>query len=194
MSAPQHKDVDADSMPNIHAPDDRPPTIQISDSDLLSINRSSAPPTIHIPVNARGLALTILATVAFVFALQTAQRFFIPLVFGIIISYTLNPVVVWLERIKIPRVFGTSLVLITILCGAGVVGNSLRTEFNSILVSLPDAARQISQAITKTQDNQPSTMQHPRSLREYARISCSKADRRTRSVSIRPGFGDSSRS
>ncbi len=172
MSAPQHKDVAAESMPNITAntpsntdpQDDRPSIIQISDSDLLSINKSSAPPTIHIPVNARGLALTILATVAFVFALQTAQRFFIPLVFGIIISYTLNPVVVWLERIKIPRVFGTSLVLITILCGAGVVGNSLRTEFNSILVSLPDAARQISQAITKTQDNQPSTMQQMQAI------------------------------
>ena len=189
MSAPQHKDVDADSMPNIqantnthiHAPDDCPPTIQISDSDLLSINRSSAPPTIHIPVNARGLALTILATVAFVFALQTAQRFFIPLVFGIIISYTLNPVVVWLERIKIPRVFGTSLVLITILCGAGVVGNSLRTEFNSILVSLPDAARQISQAITKTQDNQPSTMQQMQAIANEIEKAANQ------SSSVRPG-------
>lgn len=192
MNAPQQNDVAAESMPNIHAnthnththihpQDDRPPTIQISDSDLLSINRSSAPPTIHIPVNARGLALTILATVAFVFALQTAQRFFIPLVFGIIISYTLNPVVVWLERIKIPRVFGTSLVLITILCGAGVVGNSLRTEFNSILVSLPDAARQISQAITKTQDNQPSTMQQMQAIANEIEKAANQ------SSSVRPG-------
>ncbi|MET3119906.1 putative PurR-regulated permease PerM [Undibacterium sp. GrIS 1.8] len=192
MNAPQQNDVAAESMPNIHAnthnththihpQDDRPPTIQISDSDLLSINRSSAPPTIHIPVNARGLALTILATVAFVFALQTAQRFFIPLVFGIIISYTLNPVVVWLERIKIPRVFGTSLVLITIMCGAGVVGNSLRTEFNSILVSLPDAARQISQAITKTQDNQPSTMQQMQAIANEIEKAANQ------SSSVRPG-------
>src|SRR4051812_25577778 len=95
-----------------------------------------ASPNIHIPVNARGIALAILATVAFVFALQWAQKFFIPLVFSILVSYTLNPVVVWLERIKIPRIVGTSLVLIALLCGAAVVANSLRTEFQSILVRL----------------------------------------------------------
>ncbi|MCU6433876.1 AI-2E family transporter [Undibacterium sp. Jales W-56] len=120
---------------------------------------STKGPNIHIPVNARGLALGILATVAFVFALQSAQHFFIPLIFSILISYTLNPVVVWLEHIKIPRAAGASLVMLTILCGTALVANSLRTEFNSILVRLPDAAHQISQAITKTQDDQPSTIQ-----------------------------------
>jgi predicted PurR-regulated permease PerM len=116
-------------------------------------------PGFHIPVNARGIALAILATVAFVFALQWAQKFFIPLVFSILISYTLTPVVVWLERIKIPRIAGTTLVLITLLCGAAVVANSLRTEFQSILVGLPDAAHRISKAIAKTQGGQPGTMQ-----------------------------------
>jgi predicted PurR-regulated permease PerM len=116
-------------------------------------------PGFHIPVNARGVALAILATVAFVFALQWAQKFFIPLVFSILISYTLTPVVVWLERIKIPRIAGTTLVLITLLCGAAVVANSLRTEFQSILVGLPDAAHRISKAIAKTQGGQPGTMQ-----------------------------------
>lgn len=116
-------------------------------------------PIIHIPVNARGVALAILATVAFVFALQWAQNFFIPLVFSILISYTLNPVVGWLERIKIPRIAGTTIVLVMLLCGAAAVADSLRTEFQSILVRLPAAAHQISQAITKTQDGQPGTMQ-----------------------------------
>lgn len=114
---------------------------------------------IHIPVNARGLALAILATVAFVFALQSAQHFFIPLIFSILISYTLNPVVVWLEHMRIPRAAGVALVMIAILGGSGLVANSLRAEFNSILVRLPDAAHQISQAITKTEDDQPTTMQ-----------------------------------
>ena len=116
-------------------------------------------PVIHIPVNARGIALAILATVAFVFALQWAQNFFIPLVFSILISYTLNPVVGWLERIKIPRIAGTTIVLVTLLCGAAAVADSLRTEFQSILVRLPAAAHQLSQAITKTQDGQPGAMQ-----------------------------------
>jgi predicted PurR-regulated permease PerM len=113
----------------------------------------------HIPVKARGIALAILATVAFVFALQWAQNFFIPLVFSILISYTLTPVVAWLERIRIPRIVGITVVLITLLFGAAAVANSLRTEFQSILVRLPDAAHQISKVINKTQDGQPSTMQ-----------------------------------
>ncbi len=116
-------------------------------------------PIIHIPVNARGVALAILATVAFVFALQWAQNFFIPLVFSILISYTLTPLVGWLEHIKIPRIVGTTVVLVTLLFGAAAVADSLRTEFQSILVRLPDAAHRISQAINKTQDGQPGTMQ-----------------------------------
>ena len=52
-------------------------------------NSSQLFPGIH--VNARGLALTILATVALIFALRAAQRFFIPLIFGIFIAYTLSP-------------------------------------------------------------------------------------------------------
>jgi predicted PurR-regulated permease PerM len=123
---------------------------------------AATPPALspfHVPINARGIALMILATVAFVFALQWAQKFFIPLIFSILISYTLNPVVVWLERMKIPRIVGTTLVLITLLCGAAAVTNSLRTEFQSILVRLPDAVLQISRAITKAQSGQPSTMQ-----------------------------------
>jgi predicted PurR-regulated permease PerM len=116
-------------------------------------------PGIDLPVNARGIALAILATVAFVFALQLAQKFFIPLVFSILISYTLTPVVSWLEQIKIPRLVATTAVMLTLFCGAAAVVNSLHNEFQSILVRLPDAAHQISRAVTKAQDGQPSTMQ-----------------------------------
>src|SRR3546814_18097355 len=58
-----------------------------------------------------GLPLTILATVALVFALQWAKAFFIPLVLGILIAFTLNPLVSWLERMRLPRIVATSLVM-----------------------------------------------------------------------------------
>jgi predicted PurR-regulated permease PerM len=117
----------------------------------------------QIPVNARGIALGILATVACVFALQWAKDFFIPLVFSVFISYTLAPVVTWLERIKIPRIIGTTMVLLTLLGGATVVANSLRSEFQSILVRLPDATHQMSQTISRLQGNRPGTMQQMQS-------------------------------
>ncbi len=137
--------------------------------------------TIPIPQNGSSISLAILAGVAFVFALQWAQKFFIPLVFSILISYTLTPLVSWLESIKIPRVIGSALVLITLVCAAVGVVNSLRGEFQSILVRLPDAAHQISQAITKTQNGQPSTMQQMQAAATEIEKATSQA------TGVRPG-------
>lgn len=114
---------------------------------------------IHIPVNARGVALTILASVAFVFALSAANKFFIPLVFGIFIAYSLNPLVVRLERLRIPRVVGTLVVITAILTSAIWTANNLRDEFNSILISLPTATQKLSRSIKQLQRDQTSTIQ-----------------------------------
>ena len=48
-------------------------------------------------VDARGLALAVLAVLATIYALSWAQAFVVPLLLGIVISYTLSPVVNWLE-------------------------------------------------------------------------------------------------
>ncbi|HET7910100.1 MAG TPA: hypothetical protein VFL19_05280, partial [Nitrospira sp.] len=58
----------------------------------------------RLPPDSRRAADVIIAIVAIVFGLSAAQKFFIPLVFGIILACTLNPVVRFLERLKIPRV------------------------------------------------------------------------------------------
>lgn len=110
-------------------------------------------------VNARGIALGILATVAFVSALQLAQNFFIPLIFSILVSYTLNPVVVWLGHINIPRALATTIVMLTLACGAAFMVSAMHDEFQTILTRLPEAAQKISKAVSKAQDGQPSTMQ-----------------------------------
>jgi predicted PurR-regulated permease PerM len=114
---------------------------------------------IHLPVDARGISLTLLAVIAFVFALYAAHAFFIPLLFGIFIAYTLNPVVVWLERARIPRFIGTSIVIAAILCSAVLTISNLRDEFNSILVNLPTATQKLSRAVRTLQRGQPSTFQ-----------------------------------
>lgn len=128
-----------------------------NESELSSSSEEMA--RIHIPVDARGVALTILATVAFVFALSAAHKFFIPLIFGIFIAYTLNPLVVRLERVRIPRVVGTLFVITTILASALWTANNLRDEFNSILVSLPTATQKLSRSIKQLQRDQTSTIQ-----------------------------------
>jgi predicted PurR-regulated permease PerM len=107
----------------------------------------------------RGLAVAIVTAVVVVFALQWAEKFFIPLLLGIIIAYTLNPLVVWLERIKIPRVVGTSIVMLVVLCGGAFVTISLRGQIQTILDQLPAAASKLSVALRGMREGQPNTMQ-----------------------------------
>jgi predicted PurR-regulated permease PerM len=97
-------------------------------------------PAVRMQVNARGLALGILAALATVFALSWAQSFLIPLLLGIVTAYTLNPLVNSLEAIKVPRVCGTVIVMASII-GALTFGTySLRGQMQTIVTQLPDAA------------------------------------------------------
>lgn len=111
------------------------------------------------PGSGAGLALAILATVAVVFALKLAQSFFISLLLGILFAYTLNPLVEWLERIKIPRVFGTSLVMVGVLCAVALGSYSLRGQIQTILDRLPDAASKVSAELSSVREGGATTMQ-----------------------------------
>jgi len=114
---------------------------------------------IHLPVDARGMALTLLAAVAGVAALYAAHAFFIPLLFGIFIAYTLNPVVLWLERIHVPRLIGTSVLIVAIVSSGVITIGNLRDEFNSILLNLPVAVQKLSRAVRTMERGQRSTLQ-----------------------------------
>ncbi|SHI28771.1 Predicted PurR-regulated permease PerM [Pollutimonas bauzanensis] len=103
-------------------------------------------------MDAGGLALSVLATIAFIFALQWAREFFIPLVFGILIAYTLNPLVVWLERCRIPRIAGTTLVMLALFGSASIVLTSVYNEAQSIVDELPIATYKFNNAL-KRADN-----------------------------------------
>ena len=141
--------------------------------------RTSSPHllTVRMPVDARGLGIAILSTVAVVFALQWAQKFFIPLLIGIIIAYTLNPLVVWLERIKIPRVVGTSLVMVALLCAGTFTTMSLRGQVHTILEQLPEAANKISATLLDIRKGQPNTMQKVQAAaREIEKATSQAAD------------------
>ncbi|MGK5064488.1 AI-2E family transporter [Janthinobacterium sp. LB3P112] len=110
-------------------------------------------------VNARGLALGIIATVSFIFALQWAQKFLIPVLFGIFIAYTLNPVVAWLEKLRLPRAIGTSVVTALILFGSVVVIERVQGEFEAIVEELPAATHKLSRLIAENTGGKNSTFQ-----------------------------------
>lgn len=123
----------------------------------------SEPPSEHESVHdPRLVALGILCGLALLFALQWAQKFLIPMVFGVFISYTLNPVVNWLEKIRIPRLIGISLVMASLVFGAGAAANTLQKEFASILDKLPVAVHKISNALSRLNGGKPSSVQQVR--------------------------------
>lgn len=133
------------------------------DPDIVPVEHPGGEPALmvspRVAVEARGLALCIIAGVAFLYALQWSQKFLIPVMFSIFISYTLNPVVLWLQRMRIPRVVGTTLVMLVLTLGAAAAANTLRTQFQSILDGLPEAAHKISTAVAAAQRGKKSAIQ-----------------------------------
>jgi predicted PurR-regulated permease PerM len=112
-----------------------------------------------IHVHARGLSLGIIATVAFVFALQWAKNFCVPLLLGIFIAYTLSPVVRWLERWHIKRAIGATLVTGLILAGMAFTIVRVQGEFFNIVDELPALTHKVTKIITQASDGSPSTIQ-----------------------------------
>ncbi len=111
-----------------------------------------------IHVNARGLALGTIATIAFVYALQWSQDFLVPLLLGILIAYTLNPVVMWLERCKIPRPIGATLVTFAMLGLMAVTLNRVQGEFFNIIDDLPRITQKVTKLMRETNDGTPGTI------------------------------------
>lgn len=129
-----------------------------TDANTPPATNAIAHPSVRAPIDARGLALGILATVALVWALRGAQDFFVSLLLGIIIAYTLNPLVVWLERITIPRALGTTLVMVSVLSALGFGAYSLRGQAQSIVDQLPTVTNKVSRAMTDMQHSQRRNM------------------------------------
>jgi len=115
---------------------------------------------IRLPVDARGLSLGILATVAVVFALNWAQDFVAPLMLGILFAYTLNPLVVWLEHIKIPRVLSAGIVMIAVLSALLLGTYALRGQVQSILTQLPETASKFSTSLASMGAGQRDNMKN----------------------------------
>jgi len=114
---------------------------------------------IPLHVNARGLALGVIATVAFVYALQWSRNFLVPLLLGILITYMLSPIVCWLERLRIPRALGATLITAAILGGAFVVIDKVQGEFEAIVEELPTVSHKLSRLMSERLHGGPSTLQ-----------------------------------
>ncbi len=110
-------------------------------------------------VDARGLALAVLAVLATIYALSWAQAFVVPLLLGIVISYTLSPVVNWLEALKLPRVVATVIVMAGVIGALGLGTYSLRGQVQTIIEQLPEASAKFAAGLARLQISQTGNLQ-----------------------------------
>jgi predicted PurR-regulated permease PerM len=125
----------------------------VADASLVAL------PAVRMPVDARGLALGILAALAAIFALSWAQAFVVPLLLGIVVAYTLNPLVAWLEAIRIPRVVGTVIVIASVIGALAFGTYSLRGQVQTIIEQLPAAATKLATGLARMRISQIGNMQ-----------------------------------
>ena len=92
----------------------------------------------------RNLALRIVATVALIYALDWAQVLVISLLLGMLLAYTLDPLVAWLGKVRVPRALGATVVMILVVWGILFGAYSLSGQIQSIIGQLPEAASKIS--------------------------------------------------
>lgn len=103
----------------------------------------SAEPVFTMPISVRGASLSLVAILASVMVLRLAQEVFIPIAIATLLAYALDPFVVFLQRFKIPRFIATTLVLLTLVAGAGMGLYSLRDEASAVVDELPEAAKKL---------------------------------------------------
>jgi predicted PurR-regulated permease PerM len=111
-------------------------------------------------------ALVVLALIAVVAAAKIAAPFLIPVVVGMLASYSLKPLVSTLERIHIHRAIGSAVVLAVLsgLIAGGVF--LLRDDATAALAELPNAARKIRLAAHENARQPPGPISHVRAAAE----------------------------
>jgi predicted PurR-regulated permease PerM len=102
-----------------------------------------APPTVVDLPRGRGLALTLLTSIALVVALQWSQPVLIPVVIGVLLAYALEPFVTTLARAKVPRSIGAAIVLLLFagMLAGGVYG--LSGQALQIVRQVPEASQRL---------------------------------------------------
>ncbi len=106
------------------------------------------PLVISMPVDVRSAALSVIAVVAGIIALQQAQSILIPIVLGLLLSYALGPLVTSLARYHVPRAVGAAVAVALLVGSIGVGVYTLSDEALAIVARVPEAAQRIRARVT----------------------------------------------
>lgn len=160
-----------------------------------SAEPAPAPPSEEIaPLvqRARSWAQIVVAIAVVIALLRYAEAFFVPLFAGILTSYTLQPLVSALYRLRVPRPLGAALVLCGALTLVAVTVGALWRDAVQVFEQLPTAARRL--RITMEAATQPGSGSPIQSMREAAaeleRAASGAADQRKRPAPPQPAAAE----
>src|SRR6185436_15047070 len=106
------------------------------------------------------LAIGLLAVFALVAALYLARAFFVPLLIGILASYSLHPLVDWLAAWRVPRAAGAAVVLALVVGAFAWIGFSIGDDAAALIRKMPDAARELRKNLSEARSGAPSPLQN----------------------------------
>jgi predicted PurR-regulated permease PerM len=127
--------------------DDSPPVIP----------SGAEPIALQMPVDVRSVSLSILASAAAIMLLRYMQDVFVPLVLGGLLFYALDPLVDWLQRLKIPRAIAAGSVVLLLVGGTASVAYALRFQAIAVIEQMPAAAQRF-RDVFHGQRDQPGTL------------------------------------
>jgi predicted PurR-regulated permease PerM len=106
------------------------------------------------------ITLIVIAAVATITAMRVAEPFLVPLVMGILLSYTLRPLVSMVERAHIPRFPAAVLVVAVLVALVAATIYATRDDLNNWVAELPAAARKLRHAVADSARQSPGPMMH----------------------------------
>jgi len=133
--------------------------ITLNEMQVTNINEATHT-TLSIQLRRISFSIHLLSTIALVTALYLAQAFFLPLLIGILASYTLFPLVSYLNRIYIPRPIGAALIMAVLICAISWLGISLSSQATAMIERLPEAARNLRQHLSDIRPLNQSALQN----------------------------------
>lgn len=159
-SAPPDPDALVTDVPEIPDAADAPESVAVSAAPVTVPDYT--PPAWTDSLRRASMAMVVLATLASLYALHVARAFVVPVVLAIVLAYLLDPLVALLERQRIHRLLGATVVLLgllgLVLCGAYL----LQGQVSSIVDRLPEIASKLSRSVGALVSGDDSVLQKVR--------------------------------
>ncbi|MBW7470776.1 AI-2E family transporter [Marinobacter sp. M216] len=110
-------------------------------------------------INIRSMALIVLTGIATLYFIDWAQPVLLPLVVAVLISYTLDPLVSTLNRLRIPRPLGAAIILLALIGVIAAASVPLKQEAMAMLDKIPVAINEFQRKEARSSKDEESIME-----------------------------------